>query len=167
MFQTVVAYEAVYATISLAQAVCRVWRLGQKRPVRVFALGYQGIELEAWNVIARKISWAKSVYGDFVPSALGDAGLDDNLDLLRALTERITGEAKEQEGVLATTLAGIEASTVIPDEPTTPTIDVIPSVAVVESWAEWATRRGMVAPVTQQRRSGSTTSPSQLDLGMG
>jgi hypothetical protein len=167
MFQTVVAYEAVYATISLAQAVCRVWRLGQKRPVRVFALAYQGIELEAWNVIARKISWAKSVYGDFVPSALGDAGLDDNLDLLRALTERITGEAKEQEGVLATTLAGIEASTVIPDEPTTPTIDVIPSVAVVESWAEWATRRGKVAPVTQQRRSGSTTSPSQLDLGMG
>ncbi len=167
MFQTVVAYEAVYATISLAQAVCRVWRLGQKRPVRVFALGYRGIELEAWNVIARKISWAKSVYGDFVPSALGNAGVDDNLDLLRALTERITGEAKDKERVPATTLAGIEASNVIPDGPTTPVAEIVPSVVVVETWADWAACRGAVISAPQRRRNGGSASPDQLKLGMG
>jgi hypothetical protein len=166
MFQTVVAYEAIYAVISLAQAVCRVWRLGQQRPVRVFALGYQGIELEAWNVIARKISWAKSVYGDFVPSALGDAGVDDNLDLLRALTERITGEAKDHEIVLATTLAGIEAPFTMPERPTIPAADVFRSVAVVESWVDWAARRGAVVMAPRRRRAGGVESPDQLELGM-
>ena len=165
MFQTVVAYEAIYAVISLAQAVCRVWRLGQTRPVRVFALGYQGIELEAWNVIARKISWAKSVYGDFVPSALGDAGVDDNLDLLRALTERITGDAKDSEAVLTTTLAGIEAP--LSDLPTTPAPDVIHSVEVFETWADWAARRGTVAMAPRRRQPGSAESPGQLGLGIG
>ena len=165
MFQTVVAYEAIYAVISLAQAVCRVWRLGQTRPVRVFALGYRGIELEAWNVIARKISWAKSVYGDFVPSALGDAGVDDNLDLLRALTERITGDAKDSEAVLTTTLAGIEAP--LSDLPTTPAPDVIHSVEVFETWADWAARRGTVAMAPRRRQPGSAESPGQLGLGIG
>jgi hypothetical protein len=168
MFQTVVAYEAVFATISLAQAVCRVWRLGQTRPVRVFALGYQGIEREAWDVIARKISWAKSVYGDFVPSALGDAGLDDNLDLLRALTERITGEAKDRESLPATTLAGIEAPIVTPDSPSIPVTEAVPSVLVmVETWAEWAGRRGTSIAADRRRRPSGPVSPDQLGLGIG
>ncbi len=167
MFQTVVAYEAIYAVISLAQAVCRIWRLGQTRPVRVFALGYQGIELEAWNVIARKISWAKSVYGDFVPSSLGDAGVDDNLDLLRALTERITGVAKDHEVLHTTTLAGIEAPFTMPEIPAIPVSDVFPPVVVVESWADWAARRGKVVAAQRRRRPGGAVSPDQLELGMG
>jgi hypothetical protein len=167
MFQTVVAYEAIYAVISLAQAVCRVWRLGQTRPVRVFALGYQGLEREAWDVIARKISWAKSVYGDFVPSALGDAGVDDNLDLLRALTERITGEVKDNEVISATTLAGIEAPIVVPDRQTTLEPEAFRTVVVVETWADWAARRGTPITTPRRQRSGSTSSPGQLDLGMG
>lgn len=90
MFQTVVVYEAIYGVISLAQAIARVWRLGQTRPVRVFSLAYESnLEGVAWPVIAGKITWAKSVYGDFVPSGLGEAGLDENLDLLSALTEAI------------------------------------------------------------------------------
>lgn len=167
MFQTVVAYEAIYATISLAQAVCRVWRLGQNRPVRVFALGYRGLELDAWNVIARKISWAKSVYGDFVPSALGDAGVDDNLDLLRALTEQITGAGKGQASLPVTTLAGLEAPVVVPDRTPDPVTEVTPAVVVVESWAEWAARRATQVSTPQRRRPGSSSSPGQLELGMG
>jgi len=167
MFQTVVAYEAIYATISLAQAVCRVWRLGQTRPVRVFALGYKGIELEAWNVIARKISWAKSVYGDFVPSALGDAGMDDNLDLLRALTERITGGAKDNEVVPLTTLAGVDAPVGVPNGSHTPAPEVFHAVVVVESWAEWAARKGTVVSVPFRRQPGGAASPDQLELGVG
>jgi hypothetical protein len=166
MFQTVVAYEAIYATISLAQAICRVWRLGQTRPVRVFALGYQGIELDAWDVIARKISWAKSVYGDFVPSALGDAGADDNLDLLRALTERITGVSKEDGAVPLTTLAGIEAPVVAPASSPIPAPDTFHTIVLMESWAEWAARKGMATTSQQRRRLGGPTSPAQLELGM-
>ncbi len=87
-FQTVVVYEAIYKVISLAQAIARVWRLRQNRPVKVISLIYEGnLEGYAWPVIARKISWAKSVYGNFVQSGLGDAGLDENLDLLSALKD--------------------------------------------------------------------------------
>jgi hypothetical protein len=167
MFQTVVAYEAIYATISLAQAICRVWRLGQTRPVRVFALGYQGIELDAWDVIARKISWAKSVYGDFVPSALGDVGMDDNLDLLRALTERITGAPKDARVVPLTTLAGIEAPMVAPDSSPILAPDVFHPLVLVETWAEWAARKGMTDTAQQRRRPGGSTTSAQLELGMG
>lgn len=167
MFQTVVAYEAIYAVISLAQAVCRVWRLGQTRPVRVFALGYRGIEQEAWNVIARKISWAKTVYGDFVPSALGNAGVDNNLDLLRALTERITGETIDSVAILPTTLAGIEAPFTVPELPTIPVPEVFHTIAVDETWADWVARRGAVVVAPRRRRTDGATAPEQLDLGMG
>jgi len=105
--------------------------------------------------------------GDFVPSALGDAGVDDNLDLLRALTERITGEAKDNEIVPATTLAGIEVPLVMPDRPTTSVPEVVPSVVVVETWADWAARRGTAVTIPRQRRRGGTTSSGQLDLGIG
>jgi len=40
-FQTVVVYEAIYKVISLAQAIARVWRLRQRRAVKVIALIYE------------------------------------------------------------------------------------------------------------------------------
>jgi len=110
-FQTVVVYEAIYKVISLAQAIARVWRLRQSRPVKVISLIYEGnLESDAWPVIARKISWAKSVYGNFVKSDLGDVGMDENLDLLSALKSAITtsGLRAENQSMPKHSLAGIE-----------------------------------------------------------
>jgi len=116
-FQTVVAYEAIYKVISLAQAIARVWRLRQSRPVKVISLIYEGnLESYAWPVIARKISWAKSVYGNFVQSGLGDAGMDENLDLLSALKDAITTQKTTAIQVPELTLAGIDHQWVIPPE---------------------------------------------------
>jgi len=117
-FQTVVVYEAIYKVISLAQAIARVWRLRQSRPVKVISLIYEGnLESYAWPVIARKISWAKSVYGNFVQSGLGDAGMDENLDLLSALKDAITMQKTTDILVPELTLAGIDHQWVIPPEP--------------------------------------------------
>jgi len=117
-FQTVVVYEAIYKVISLAQAIARVWRLRQRRAVKVISLIYEGnLESYAWPVIARKISWAKSVYGNFVQSGLGDAGMDENLDLLSALKDAITTQKTTDIQVPELTLAGIDHQWVIPPEP--------------------------------------------------
>ena len=117
-FQTVVVYEAIYKVISLAQAIARVWRLRQSRPVKVISLIYEGnLEGAAWPVIARKISWAKSVYGNFVQSGLGGAGMDENLDLLSALKDAITTQTTSDDQIPERTLAGIERQWVIAPEP--------------------------------------------------
>jgi len=111
MFQTVVVYEAIYKVISLAQAIARVWRLRQVRPVKVISLAYEGnLEGAAWPVIARKISWAKSVYGNFVQSSLGGADMDENLDLLSTLKDAITttSTTAEVQSMPERTLAGID-----------------------------------------------------------
>lgn len=76
--------------------------------MQVYSLAYSGIEAEAWDIIARNIAWQKSLYGDFVPSSLGEAGVDANLDLLRALTEQITTGKADTLVPESTTLAGIE-----------------------------------------------------------
>ena len=171
MFQTVIAYEAIYAVISLAQAICRVWRLGQTRPVRVFSFGHSGLELDAWDVIAAKIAWAKSVYGDFMPSALGEAGADANLNLLRALTEKIVSgkDLRQRTSVAATipllsTLAGIDLTEILPAEPI-PAPDIfqpMPAPAYVD-WQAWARERG-VSTARRQRSVQQPAESAQLSL---
>ena len=112
MFQTAVLYEVAYSAVTLIQAIRRLWRLGQDRPVRVIALAYDhGLEVPAWDLVSRKISWARSVYGDFAACGLGEA-FDEDLDLLRELVRRLSrGEPlveAEAGGVgEAVTLAGI------------------------------------------------------------
>ncbi len=131
--------------ISLAQAVARVWRLGQNRPVRVFSLAYEdNLEQDAWRVIAKKIAWSKSVYGDFIPSGLGDAGLDENLDLLSALTEAIAkpelGDRQVDEMAwLQTNLAGIDRGELgiplVPQKISMPNDVSLPApVTTLEEW---------------------------------
>jgi len=89
MFQTAVLYEVVWSAVVVIQAVRRLWRLGQGHPVRVVALAYRGtMEPAAWDLIAQKIAWAVSVYGDVVASGLG-AAADPTLDLLGEIARRL------------------------------------------------------------------------------
>jgi hypothetical protein len=162
-------YEAIYAVISLAQAQARVWRLGQYKSVRVFSISYEGnLEQDAWRVIAKKIAWSKSVYGDFIPSGLGAAGLDENLDLLSALTEAIarpeTGNGQaEDTAMLQTNLAGVEhdalnRNILIPRRTSSSTEPGRP--ATVTTLEEWLSYYGTAQPTT--RRRGAETPDSQL-----
>ncbi|MGD8753732.1 MAG: helicase-related protein, partial [Anaerolineales bacterium] len=174
MFQTVVVYEAIYAVISLAQAVARVWRLGQNRPVRVFSLAYEdNLEQDAWRVIAKKIAWSKSVYGDFIPSGLGDAGLDENLDLLSALTEAIASpEGRNGRGMERvspeTTLAGIQRELLSKVSPVPTRVDIpqdVDAPAQVMTLEEWLALRGAGLGSRPRPRRRKVEAPeSQLSL---
>ena len=184
MFQTVVVYEAIYAVISLAQSIARVWRLGQSRPVRVFSLAYtHNLEPFAWPLIAKKITWAKSVYGDFVPSGLGDPGLDKNLDLLSALTEAIAkpngtngrselppsellvGNGHAAEPLVELSLAGVERELL---RELAPVPLVIPKptpvrpqvVGVTMTFEEWLAAQGNFDPAKVQGKPRRRVKPS-------
>jgi len=154
MFQTVVVYEAIYKVISLAQAIARVWRLRQNRPVKVISLAYEGnLEGAAWPVIARKISWAKSVYGNFVQSSLGGADMDENLDLLSALKDAITTTSQTTTDVQLMperTLAGIDRQWVTAPEPEIEqAIPVTTEREVASTIDEWLQQH---APTGKQER---------------
>jgi SAM-dependent methyltransferase len=112
MFQTAVLYEVAYSAVTLIQAIRRLWRLGQSQPVRVIALAYDhGLEVPAWDLVSRKVSWARTVYGDFAACGLGEA-FDEDLDLLREIARRLergeplVGAGADGEGE-AVTMAGI------------------------------------------------------------
>lgn len=174
MFQTAVVYEVVYSAVTLIQAIRRLWRLGQTRPVRVIVLAHRGtLEVPAWDLIARKISWAMTAYGDFVASALG-AVEDPSLDILQALARRLTeasgsppaapegaGEGEEM------TLAGIrigraptgapEARAGPPETPAPPRADL--ALAGLPLF-----RAAIARPEPPPRKEGGAPEDGEIDL---
>ena len=109
-------------------------------------MAYEGnLEGAAWPVIARKISWAKSVYGNFVQSSLGGADMDENLDLMSALKDAITTSSQTTADVQLMperTLAGIDRQWVIAPEPEI-------EQAVPAAFDEWLQQH---APTGKQER---------------
>ncbi len=166
MLQTVVVYEAIYKVISLAQAIARVFRLGQSRPVKVISLVYEdNLEGVAWPVIARKISWAKSVYGNFIQSSLGGAGMDENLDLLSALKSAITtsGTTAEDQSMPERILVGLEREQVTSFEPEQERPDWLERDGII-TLQEWLEMRGLGEEVKRRTRRRQTVPKAQMEL---
>lgn len=70
-FHTVVFYEPEYSLYTLWQALRRVWRLGQTRPVKaVFAVYKDAMEAQALALMGRKMRAAQTLYGDEVGGAI-------------------------------------------------------------------------------------------------
>ncbi|MEM7827953.1 MAG: DEAD/DEAH box helicase [Candidatus Aenigmatarchaeota archaeon] len=71
-FPTVVFYQVGYNIFTLRQAARRSWRIGQRQPVRVYFMCYQGTMQEtALTLIARKLEVALMVEGD-LPEGLAE-----------------------------------------------------------------------------------------------
>ena len=122
-------------------------------------------------MIAKKIAWSKSVYGDFIPSGLGDAGLDENLDLLSALTEAIAkpnGRA-EKKTLQPTNLAGIERQALehiprVPEKALMPG-EVCHALAPVKTLEEWLLFQGVaIGSPSPSRRRKAAASDAQMNL---
>jgi SNF2 family DNA or RNA helicase len=70
-FCTVVFYEISYSLYTMWQAMRRVWRLGQRRPVKVvFAVYRETIERRAAGQMGDKMRGAQLLFGDEVGGAL-------------------------------------------------------------------------------------------------
>ena len=71
-FPTIVFMQSGYNVYTLQQASRRSWRIGQKLPVDVHFLGYEGCaQMECLGLMAKKIAVSQSTSGD-----MPDSGLD-------------------------------------------------------------------------------------------
>ncbi len=71
-FPTIVFMQSGYNVYTLQQASRRSWRIGQKLPVEVHFLGYEGCaQMQCLSLMAQKIAVSQSTSGD-----MPDSGLD-------------------------------------------------------------------------------------------
>jgi hypothetical protein len=71
-FPTIVFMQSGYNVYTLQQASRRSWRIGQRKAVEVYFLGYEGCaQMECLQLMAQKIAVSQSTSGD-----MPDSGLD-------------------------------------------------------------------------------------------
>lgn len=89
-FPTIVFYQTGYNIFTLRQASRRSWRIGQRRPVRVFFMAYKNTMQEtAISLIAKKLEVALLVEGD-LPEGLAEYQVEGGSlleEMSRALIE--------------------------------------------------------------------------------
>lgn len=70
-FPTIVFLQSGYNVYTVQQAARRSWRIGQKHPVEVHYLGYEGsAQMECLRLMAKKIAVSQSTSGDMPDSGL-------------------------------------------------------------------------------------------------
>jgi len=89
-FPTIVFYQTGYNIFTLRQAARRSWRIGQRRPVRVFFMVYKNTMQEtAISLIAKKLEVALLLEGD-LPEGLAEYQVEGGSlleEMSRALVE--------------------------------------------------------------------------------
>ncbi len=89
-YSSIVFFEIEYSLYTLWQAMRRVWRLGQKKPVKVvFAVYRETLEEQAMRLMGQKMRAAQLLYGDEVGGAIvPESGADSFLtELARSVLE--------------------------------------------------------------------------------
>jgi len=89
-YHTCIFYETEYSLFTLWQAMRRVWRLGQIKPVKVLFPLYIGtLEEQAMQLIAQKMKASLLLYGDNASSAVADESSDPAGDFLTELANMV------------------------------------------------------------------------------
>jgi hypothetical protein len=157
-YSTVVFLEIEYSLYTLWQAVRRVWRLGQLRPVKAVFAVYQGtMEARALELMGKKMKAAQLLYGDEVGGAIVP---DEDGDFLTQLARDVLDGVSMQD---LTTLfaedAKISHGTL--GSMTQPSEDMI---IPVETWEAWKAERGILTPSTRRKGKSPTVLPGQQSL---
>jgi superfamily II DNA or RNA helicase len=90
-FPTILFYESGYSLHTLRQASRRSWRIGQRRPVRVKFLCYEGtMQTACLRLMGRKLLVALTMEGKFAGEGLQNIDEDDDMlsAMARELVER-------------------------------------------------------------------------------
>ena len=90
-FPTIVWFETEYSVYVMRQASRRSWRIGQKRPVRVYYMTYQDcLQADALKLIAMKMQSSLAVEGELPEDGLSAYG-DTQDNLMISLAKQIAG----------------------------------------------------------------------------
>jgi hypothetical protein len=90
-FPTIIFYESGYSLHTLRQASRRSWRIGQRRPVRVMFLCYEGtMQTACLRLMGKKLLVALTMEGKFAGEGLQNIDEDDDMlsAMARELVER-------------------------------------------------------------------------------
>jgi superfamily II DNA or RNA helicase len=90
-FPTILFYESGYSLHTLRQASRRSWRIGQRRPVRVKFLCYEGtMQTACLRLLGKKLLVALTMEGKFAGEGLQNIDEDDDMlsAMARELVER-------------------------------------------------------------------------------
>jgi hypothetical protein len=90
-FPTIISYESGYSLHTLRQASRRSWRIGQRRPVRVKFLCYEGtMQTACLRLMGKKLLVALTMEGKFAGEGLQSIDEDDDMlsSMARKLVER-------------------------------------------------------------------------------
>ena len=162
-FSTVVFYEIEYSLYTLWQALRRVWRLGQTKPVKAIFTVYQNtLEEQALSLMGRKMRAAQLLYGDEVGGAIVEAEEGDFLtELAREVLQG--AELHDLQSLFADESHLSSSAMGCPTEPSAPLVPLPPPPFATKqmSWQEWAQQR-QYPP--QSRRGRSKTQTGQLSL---
>jgi superfamily II DNA or RNA helicase len=154
-FSSVVFAEIEYSLYTLWQAVRRVWRLGQTKPVKaIFSVYTDTMESRALALIGAKMKAAQLLYGDNVGGAIVP---EEDGDILMKLAREALESADLPD------LQSLFADEVVVSNsplgcPTAPSVSLpILDVPKVASWADWMAQRGAVGSSSNRPRSKPAT----------
>jgi SNF2 family DNA or RNA helicase len=159
-FSSVVFAEIEYSLYTLWQAVRRVWRLGQTKPVKaIFSVYSEAMEARALALMGQKMKAAQLLYGDEVGGAIVP---EEDGDMLMKLA---------REALDAADLPDLQAlfadEVVVSNSPlgcqTAPSAPLpVPEMPTTLSWADWMTQRG--AQSGRSRARSQKVSQNQISL---
>jgi len=138
-FSSVVFGEIEYSLYTLWQAVRRVWRLGQTKPVKaIFSVYNDAMEARALALMGQKMKAAQLLYGDEVGGAIVP---EEDGDILMKLAREAleSADLPDLQSLFADEVVVSNSPMGCPTAPSAPL--PVPETPQVVSWADWMSQR--------------------------
>jgi len=154
-FSSVVFAEIEYSLYTLWQAVRRVWRLGQTKPVKaIFSVYSEAMEARALALMGQKMKAAQLLYGDEVGGAIVP---EEDGDILMKLAREAleSADLPDLQSLFADEVIVSNSPLGCPTAPSAPL--PVPDMPKAVSWSDWMTQKGMVGRSANRPRSKQVT----------
>jgi len=154
-FSSVVFAEIEYSLYTLWQAVRRVWRLGQTKPVKaIFSVYSEAMEARALALMGQKMKAAQLLYGDEVGGAIVP---EEDGDILMKLAREAleSADLPDLQSLFADEVVVSNSPMGCPTVPSAPL--PVPETPKTVSWSDWMTNKGVVGRSASRVRSRQVT----------
>lgn len=161
-FSSVVFAEIEYSLYTLWQAVRRVWRLGQTKPVKaIFSVYSDAMEARALALMGQKMKAAQLLYGDEVGGAIVPEGDDDILmKLAREALE--SADLPDLQSLFADEVMVSNSPLGCPTAPSA--LLPVPETPRTISWADWMKQKDLAAGRAASRPRSKPGAQNQISL---